>query len=71
MTTFWSPTSFDYVLFLLRFVGGTAKRGVYTGALAAELRKANGRIEIRVMHTNAANEVRRLGLMKQLALQHC
>ena len=36
-------------------------RGAYTGALAKQLMKANGRIGIRQMHTKAVKEVRRLG----------
>ena len=34
-------------------------RGAYTGALAKELRKANGKIDISLMHTNAAKEVKK------------
>ena len=34
-------------------------RGAYTGALAKELRKANGKIDISQMHTNAAKEVKK------------
>ena len=45
---------------LLVFAGGSALRGAYTGALAKQLRKANGKIDIRQMHTNAAKEVQKI-----------
>ena len=46
--------------------GGTAVRGVYTGALAKQLKKADGKTEIGQMHTNASNLVERMGYQQQI-----
>ena len=48
------------------FLGGLAVRGAYTGALAKQLKKADGKTEIRQMHTNASNLVERMGYQQQI-----
>ena len=47
-----------FQVFLL--LDGSALRGAYIGALAKQLKRANGTIDIREMHTNAANEVTKM-----------
>ena len=41
-------------------------RGAYISALAKQLRKADGKTEIRQMHTNASNLVERMGFQQQI-----
>ena len=51
--------------------GGKAVRGVYTRALAKQLKKADGKTEIGKMHTNASNLVERMGYQQQIPeIQH-
>ena len=45
------------VLLSATVTGGTAFRGVYTGAIAQELRKADGRTDIHPMHISSVAEL--------------
>lgn len=56
------------VLLMATVTGGEAIRGAYTGAIAKQIRKADGKTDIHEMHTQAVNQMMKNG--KQAGSTH-